>query len=48
MTETDLWRDQMEVKDAISDRGRFVFGNESDDQLAVAYISVYEIGGDQE
>ena len=32
---TDLWLDQMEVKDAISDRGRFVGGNEDDDQLIV-------------
>ena len=32
---TDVWRDQMEVKDAISDRGRFVVGSEDDDHLIV-------------
>lgn len=38
----------MEVKDAISDRGRFVVGNESDDQLivipqtSVLYVTINE------
>ena len=32
---TDVWRDEMEVKDMVSDRGRFVVGSEDDDQLIV-------------
>lgn len=45
---TDVWRDEMEVKDAISDRGRFVVGNESGDQLivipqtSVLYVTINE------